>query len=404
MSKPLSTPELESRGNGTAYGRPPPHSDDLLVRVGPYTPCGEYLRRYWHPLALSSDATASPRKVRILGEDLILFRDGKGRPGLLYPRCMHRGTTLYYGHIENRGIRCCYHGWLFDVEGNCLEQPCEPNGGVGRASARQPWYPVEERYGIVFAYLGPKDKMPLLPRYDIFENLKEGESIYVHSAAGTAYGDHKVQAETVPYNWLQAWENTMDPYHVWVLHSTFSGLQFAEGFKVMPKVQFEDHKVGVVYHAYRDFEDGRSMDRTSFTILPCAAAFPSIELTPGKSNVVVWFRPVDDRSFLPFIAEVRTKPMGSLAIPMTPDGKTWSEMTEEEHQKFPGDFEAQSGQGEINLHSDEHLVKSDAGVAKLRRMMKQQIKIVQEGGDPAGTAFKPGEEIIEIVSGNFFKK
>src|SRR5258708_5544573 len=182
MSKPLSTPELESRGNGTAYGRPPPHSDDLLVRVGPHTPCGEYLRRYWHPLALSSDATASPRKVRILGEDLILFRDGKGRPGLLYPRCMHRGTTLYYGHIENRGIRCCYHGWLFDVEGNCLEQPCEPEDGRLRDRVRQPWYPVQELYGPDFAYTGPAEKKPLLPRSKCLEVRAAGEFIAAHAS------------------------------------------------------------------------------------------------------------------------------------------------------------------------------------------------------------------------------
>src|SRR5665213_1488847 len=158
---------------GTAYGRTAPTHDAMLTEVGPGTPCGEFMRRYWQPAALSSEANATPRQVRLLGEDLILFRDGQGRAGLVHARCAHRGTTLYYGKVEERGIRCCYHGWLFDVEGNCLDQPCEPEGGVHRDKARQPWYPVQELYGIVFAYLGPPEKQPALPRYDILENVPE---------------------------------------------------------------------------------------------------------------------------------------------------------------------------------------------------------------------------------------
>ena len=115
--------------DGSAYGRPAQHSNKLLTEVGPGTPCGELLRRYWHPIAPSAELRDLPRKVKILGEELILFRDAKGRAGLLYPRCMHRGTSLFYGRIEPEGIRCCYHGWLFDVQGKCLEQPCEPDGG-----------------------------------------------------------------------------------------------------------------------------------------------------------------------------------------------------------------------------------------------------------------------------------
>jgi phenylpropionate dioxygenase-like ring-hydroxylating dioxygenase large terminal subunit len=148
---------------GSAYGRRPARSNELLTQVGPGTPCGELMRRYWQPIAASASVSDLPRKVKILGEELILFRDTKGRAGLLYPRCMHRGTSLLYGRIEEEGIRCCYHGWLFDVQGRCLEQPCEPNGGRHRDAVRQPWYPVEERYGLVFAYLGPLEKKPVLP-------------------------------------------------------------------------------------------------------------------------------------------------------------------------------------------------------------------------------------------------
>src|SRR3984957_14695826 len=130
--------------------KPPTHDAELTeVRRG--TPMGELLRRYWHPVGLAADAADIPRKVRALGEDLVLFRDRHGRTGLLHARCCHRGTTLYYGKVEEDGIRCCYHGWKFSPEGRCLEQPCEPDGGQFRDRVRQPWYPVQERYGLIFA-------------------------------------------------------------------------------------------------------------------------------------------------------------------------------------------------------------------------------------------------------------
>src|ERR1051326_7944393 len=177
----------------TAYTLKEPTYNAKLTEVGRGTPMGELLRRYWHPVGLAADAGATPRPVKVLGEELILFRHGHGRAGLVYPRCCHRGTTLYYGKIEERGIRCCYHGWLFDVEGRCLEQPCEPEGGLRRDAARQPWYPVQERYGIVFAYMGPPEKMPVLPRYDILEDLEEGEFIQAWGGDGSmAYVDTKV--------------------------------------------------------------------------------------------------------------------------------------------------------------------------------------------------------------------
>jgi len=124
---------------GTGYGRAQQHHDAELAEVGAGTPCGEFMRRYWHPVALSAKVGTTPQNLRILGEDLVLFRDRKGRPGLLYPRCAHRGTTLYYGRVEDEGIRCCYHGWLFDVKGRCLDQPCEADGGRHRDRVRQPW-------------------------------------------------------------------------------------------------------------------------------------------------------------------------------------------------------------------------------------------------------------------------
>jgi nitrite reductase/ring-hydroxylating ferredoxin subunit len=166
-----------SRDEETAYEMRESAFKADLVQVGRGTPMGELLRRYWHPVGLSGDANGVPRKVRALGEDLILFRDGGGRAGLLHARCCHRGTTLYYGKVEDSGIRCCYHGWLFDAQGHCLEQPCEPQGGPFKDKVRQPWYPVEERYGLLFAYMGPPDRKPVLPAYECLEVMDEGEFV-----------------------------------------------------------------------------------------------------------------------------------------------------------------------------------------------------------------------------------
>ena len=123
---------------GTAYRLPVPEYDPALVEVEAGTPAGELLRRYWHPFALSSDATDTPRPVRILGEDLIVFRDGRGDVGLVHPRCCHRGTTLYYGKVEDDGIRCCYHGWLFAPDGRCLDMPVEVDRGRRKDQYRLP--------------------------------------------------------------------------------------------------------------------------------------------------------------------------------------------------------------------------------------------------------------------------
>lgn len=384
---------------GSAYGRATATSEALITGVGPGTPCGEYLRRYWQPVGVSSEVSTRPARVRILGEDLVLFRDKKGRAGLLYERCMHRGTSLFFGKVEEEGVRCCYHGWLFSVEGHCLNQPCEPEGGKSRANARQPWYPVEERYGIVFAYMGPPDRRPVLPKYDVLEELDEGEFIEVD---GTGYGGYAAPVEDphVPFHWLQNWENIVDPYHVQVLHSTFSGVQFAEGFKVMPKVEFEQVENGVIYRAYRRLDDGREMTRINAAMLPNVSAIPSLDLEPTRGRMIGWHLAVDDTTMRVFFAAARTKP-GRFAGVRMHNGKLWTEATPHERQDFPGDFEAQASQGRVNLHSDEHLATSDRGIGLLRRMMRQQIQKVADGGDPAGVAFNEEDALVRVRSGNF---
>lgn len=388
------------RTDGGSYARPLAHPDYELTKVGPGTPCGELMRRYWQPVGLSSEATHRPANVRVLGEDLILFRDKRGRPGLLYPRCMHRGTTLFYGKVTEIGIACCYHGWLFDVEGHCLDQPCEPNRGRNRNVARQPWYPVQERYGILFAYMGPPERKPLLPRYDILEELEPEEELRADMSGFAATLDNSL--DVLPFSWLHMNDNVMDPFHVVILHSTFSTVQFLPQFALMPKVDFFTTASGVCYSAKRRLDDGREYERISTWLAPNVACIPNtFDIVPGKASRVRWFVPVDDSHSRMVTITRRSKaapPLEEVRV----NGKLWSEMSEMERQDTPGDYEAQAGQGEISLHSEEHLASSDRGIILQRRMLKAQIRIVAQGGDPVGAAFDPGQALVTLPSGNFY--
>ena len=387
---------------GTAYGRSAQYPNDLLTRVGPGTPCGEFMRRYWQPVLASASVTPRPREVRILGEDLIIFRDRKGRPGLLYPRCMHRGTSLFWGRVEDEGIRCCYHGWLFAVDGRCLEQPCEPNKGVNLENARQPWYPLAERYGLVWAYMGPPEKMPVLPRFDCMEPLEDGEDYLASDASLGSHGDPK-GPEVVPYSWLHMNDNVMDPFHVQVLHSTFSVTHFVREFEVMPVVKFAEIESGVTYSAVRELDDGRVVDRVSTWLMPNVMSVPSVLLTEGRSNGLGFSVPVDD-SHCRILFTTRMRPdQNRFAGTGLSNLKPWTEMMIAERQDRPGDYEAQAGQGPISLHSEEHLVTSDRGIAMQRRMLEREIRKVMDGGDPLGVAFDPARETVHVPSGNFYR-
>jgi phenylpropionate dioxygenase-like ring-hydroxylating dioxygenase large terminal subunit len=382
---------------GTAYGRPQPGFRSELTLVGPGTAMGELLRRYWHPVGLSGDAGSVPRKLRVLGEDLILFRDGRGRPGLVYPRCAHRGASLYYGRIEEAGIRCCYHGWLYDVEGHCLEQPCEEGGGARRDKVRQPWYPIEERYGLVFAYLGPPERKPLLQRYDCLEELSPGEFIEADDSSIGSGGP-----QIVPCNWLQHWENVVDPFHVPVLHGSFSGTQFTAQMGAMPKVAFAATGRGVKVESWRTLEGGKVHHRITEAVCPTLRVVPNPRVGKYcKVESIGWVLPIDDTHYRIYTAG-RVRERGELGgFRSKMNAKTWPELDASEHQKYPGDYEAQTGQGGITFHSEEHLATSDKGVALVRRFLEQQLERVAAGENPAGTAFTEADATLRFEAGNY---
>ena len=146
--------------------RAAPEPDRELTAVGPTTPCGEWMRRAWQPIAMTSEVDDLPIALRVLGEDLVLFRDKSGRLGLLHKHCSHRGASLEYGVIMEQGISCCYHGWHFDVDGRILDTPAEPPESQIKHRLRHGAYPVEEMDGLIFAWMGPPDAMTPLPIYD----------------------------------------------------------------------------------------------------------------------------------------------------------------------------------------------------------------------------------------------
>ena len=181
--------------------------NERLTRVGPGTPMGELMRRYWQPIATMAELDDNPvRPVKLLGESLILYRDRKGGLGLIGDSCPHRRMSMLYGIPNERGLRCPYHGWLFSETGQCLEMPGEPADSTFPSRVRTTAYPVEESAGLVFAYLGP-EPTPLLPRWDLFvwDNVLRD-----------------IGSVVIPCNWLQIMENSLDPVHVEWLHGEFS--------------------------------------------------------------------------------------------------------------------------------------------------------------------------------------
>ena len=386
---------------GTAYGRPKPSSRLELAQVGAGTPMGELMRRYWHPIGMASDANDTPRQVRVLGEDLILFRDKTGRPGLVYPHCAHRGSSLFYGKVEERGIRCCYHGWLFDVQGHCVEQPCEPDAGAKSCSkVRQPWYPVQELYGLIWAYMGPPDKKPVLPKYECLEVLEEGEFLEANDDSIGGGGP-----QVIPCNWLQHYDNLVDPFHVVILHATFSGTQFVEQMAVMPEVTWDTQAHSVRTISIRKLPDGNTLRRISEAGLPTLRVIPSPRIGRyGMVESLGWVLPIDDHSFRIYVVG-RVREKGELVkMRSRLNGKLWEDLTEEEHQRFPGDYEAQVSQGAIAHHSEEFLATSDLGLVQLRRLLHKQLKAMAEGQDPAGVSFDPDAPPVKFSAGNFLVK
>ena len=365
------------------YLQPRPDTDDLLTNTDAGSPCGTYLRRYWQPFLLASELKDVPLAVRLLGEDLVVFRDRAGRLGLLHKHCAHRGTSLEFGIPAERGIRCCYHGWQFDLDGTILETPAEPASSRIRENFRQGAYPVREQHGLLFAYMGPPELMPELPVYDT----------YAHPADNVLAPFRM----SLPCNWLQIVENAADPVHNAFLHAIMSASgQFSAAFKVLPVLDYPTTPLGFLSMATRRIGE-RIYIRASDIILPNAGQFPSggntaeHEEFTTRPGIIRWVVPVDNHhAFYIGFGYVngynsRQRPMGpeSYGVGKMPVLGQTADRPYEERQREPGDYDAVVSQGPIANRKNEHLGTSDRGVSILRRTLTQAIHTVSEEKRPA---------------------
>jgi 5,5'-dehydrodivanillate O-demethylase len=368
--------------------------NELLTRVGPGTPAGEMLRRYWHPIAFINEIKKRPLRRRLLGEDLVLFRDDQSRLGLLALRCSHRGTSLEFGHLEDGGLRCCYHGWLYDVEGRVLETPGEPPESTFKDRLRHPAYKVQELGGVVFAYLGP-EPAPLLPRYDVL----------VREDGGRAR-----RARTVNCNFFQMIENSVDQNHLKWLHRTDKTPTWEEG-----EINPQPFEYGIL-NTYTRRVAGKKYAHINFFVLPTMnktgnveEGHPTEHQASSSGEVMRWRVPIDDAHTMHFTVEfgaiVDGKPVAKIMKDESEQGLIESKFGvykwDESINWFArGDQDrvAQESQGPIYDRTGEHLGYTDRGVILLRRLYKESIEAVQKGLDPLGVVRDAAKnEIIRLI-------
>ncbi|HZT88389.1 MAG TPA: Rieske 2Fe-2S domain-containing protein [Stellaceae bacterium] len=384
----------------SAYGRQIPAPDYELTSVGPGTPMGELLRRYWQPVCLSDELRDLPKKVKLLDEEIVVFRDKRGRVGALEPHCAHRGASLEWGRIEEDGIRCCYHGWLYDVQGQCLDMPCESEEFRKRMNIWQEAYPTHEYGGLVFAYMGPPGTEPLFPMYDIIDTRYRGD---VELRGMRVWGDYSA-GYVKDCNWLQHYENIVDPYHLLVLHKMISGEQFVGAMmQRTPQLGLEKTSLGVRYRFVNDLPNGNRLVRYVECVVPNIFLIANIH-EPGtvpmrqdRPSEFSWVVPIDDVSLRGLsivcwplengVPKADWMPRTAAEIPERVGSRP--DRSYEERQRRPDDLEAQEGQRPIAIHALENLAPSDIGVVMLRRMLREQIRLVQDGLDPMNTIRDP---------------
>ncbi len=370
-----SAPFLNTPYGGYLHNQVPTE-DDELTHTGPGTPAGEWFRRFWQPVALSAELKDLPRAVRILGEDLVLFRDGRGQVGLLELHCSHRGTSLEFGQIEEQGLRCCYHAWLYGVDGRILETPGEPAESTLKDRLCHGAYPTLEHQGLVFAYMGPPDKRPAFPLFDTY--AMEG---YVQTTA---------PPQIRPANWLQIRENVMDPVHLRFLHQIEGNIGFSDDFVEPGELEFMETPTGMVSIDTRRLGELVWVSTSDF-ILPTIhqgtdLAQPAGERDFNRPTLTLWTVPVDDTHTLR-LGFVRTVEGDERPRPDAGFGQS-ANRSYEERQRVPGDYDAQVSQRPIAVHALEHLAATDRGVIMLRNLVRRGIQAVRNGEDPEGVSLQ----------------
>jgi 5,5'-dehydrodivanillate O-demethylase len=352
--------------------------NEKLTRVGPGTPAGETLRKYWLPVGFSNDVNSDePQFVTWLGEDLLIFRDEFGRVGLIHPYCAHRNTSLEYGWIEGGGIRCCYHGWVYDIHGRCIDQPGEPAGSNFKDRIKLKSYPVRELGGVVFAFMGSGDP-PALPNYD-FLVREDGERVY-HGYIRDA-------------SFLQQLENALDPVHATVLHGReVHGTRAIAAFREMPVFDVKATREMACYISRRKGPEPATELHREVAYFPPLLVVHDGGSLPGDPKPVTidacWRMPVDDYRTRSFIVKFKPFKDGQKVAEKARDQPEVPPLMRGTRRKFDmttvngQDCASQVGQGALTDRTAEHLGTSDRGVILVRKLWKETIEAALSGEDP----------------------
>lgn len=356
-----------------------------LTQVGPDTPAGKLLRSYWHPIAIVSELEKrNPLPVTVLGEELALFRDKSGRLGLVDDRCAHRGTSLSKGdpslrtsRIDERGIRCCYHGWLFGADGQALEMPAEPDSGKKLCkSIKLTAYRVEEKYGFIWAFMG-EGKPPVIPAYDVL-----ADEVPCRIQTRRAW----------QCNYFQFMENLADPAHAAILHED-TDLEYK--FGTIPQVRTETTDLGLRVIAVRENYERRT-EILFPTVGRFVVPFPELEVA-----ALFWVLPIHDTlthtlhtlvptGITPENKQSKLKQLRSYIFES--EGETINHSTRVGEQ----DVFAMESQGLIADREIEHLGSSDRAIVQLRRLFRQAIADVEEGRRAPGLIEEDCDSTIEF--------
>ena len=355
----------------------------LLTEVGRGTPMGELMRRYWQPIGAAVDLENKwTKRVRLLGEDLVIFKDRQGRLGLIAEQCPHRRASFAHGIPTENGIRCPYHGWEYNAQGKCIHQPNEQDKCAFRDKVSTDAYPIEEMGGMLFAYMGPQPQ-PLLPRWDGF----------------VAEGTIRIMGRTIlPINWLQIMENSLDPVHTEWLHGHhYEFLKEQEGVKVAIstrhlKIDFKEFEYGMTKHRLLE---GHSEDGDDWKI-GHPIVFPNMLAVGNGDEKSRYYSfqmrvPVDDTHTLHLWFNAYVPPKG-VEVPkhLLEKVHTYEVPFVDEQGEYivdnvdGQDMMAWISQGPIADRSLENLGSTDKGVVMYRRMLKREMQKVQAGIDPMG--------------------
>jgi phenylpropionate dioxygenase-like ring-hydroxylating dioxygenase large terminal subunit len=384
--------------------------NDLITKTGPGTPAGRFLRSYWQPVATAEEMPigGAPMPIRIMSEDLVLFRDDRDRLGLIGRSCPHRGTDLSYGRVEDGGLRCLYHGWLFDAEGNCIDQPAEPDNKKFCHKVRHAAYPVQEKGGAIWAYMGD-GQPPLIPDFEFL----------------TAPEPNRLAFRVVQQcNWLQGLESSTDPAHTTFLHrrppgtpSQRSGADVnALRGTAPPEIDIEHTSFGTRIFALHKSPDGKKYLRINNYVYPCGAT-PSTSAGEGGYQGR-WYVPIDDFSHCRFeFFYRRSEPLNKKRLRQNraenvgPDlrhiRRAENRYLQDREELERGDsyggmglhFPSQDAfaietQGAIQDRTQEHLGSTDIVIIEVRKALFKAIRQMEESGeapfllrDPADARF-----------------